>query len=297
YNAGVTSAEFCRAARFLSDLLFDQFIAGAVDFLPLGLPLAVGGGCGLNCEWNMRLAAHPHFREVFVPPCPDDSGSAIGAAADAAALMCNSPRLRWDTYSGDHFVCDTPPDPGEWERCDLDLAEVVRTLQRGHPFAWIEGRQEIGPRALGHRSLIANASDASMKDVLNTMKGRESYRPVAPACLADKVGDWFVGEFPDPHMLYFRGIRDRSRIPAVAHADGTARVQTVTPSVGRLHDLLVTAERLTGIPIVCNTSLNHKGKGFINRLSELVSYANATGLNHIVVDGRWWARVGASSAN
>jgi carbamoyltransferase len=133
--------------------------------------------------------------------------------------------------------------------------------------AWFQGRSEYGPRALGHRSLLANATRAANLERLNDVKGREQFRPVAPMVLAGRAGDIFEGPMPSPYMLFTHRVRPewRERIPAVVHVDGSARIQTVEeatePLVARL---LEAVERRTGVPVVVNTSLNTAGRPMVD---------------------------------
>jgi hydroxymethyl cephem carbamoyltransferase len=290
YNVGVDDPEFHRAARLLTDRLFDRFLVAARKYLPPRLPLVISGGCGLNCEWNTRWRTCGHFADVFVPPCANDSGSAIGSAVDAAVALGQSCELRWNAYRGAPFVADVEPERCGWTARDYDAASVAAVLQRGSVVAWVQGRCEIGPRALGHRSLLAAATDPSMTAVLNRIKQRETYRPVAPVCLEDDLAHCFDDDRPDPHMLFFRRVLDPSSLPAVTHADGTARVQSVATGSGeRIEGLLRMVQAISGQGVLCNTSLNFKGRGFINRTSELLHYARQTDIRQVVIDDRWYS--------
>jgi hydroxymethyl cephem carbamoyltransferase len=284
YNAGPDHPEVMRAARYLTDELFARYAAAARGFFPPGLPLVVAGGCGLNCEWNSRWSASGLFRDVFVPPCADDSGAAIGAAADALWQLDGVTPIEWSVYAGADFVHDCDPVAAGWTSTPLDLDHVVDALEAGETVAWVQGRCEIGPRALGHRSLLASATDGASKDHLNKVKGREWYRPVAPACLSSELATWFDPPHADPFMLYFSLVRQPDRVPAIVHMDGTARAQAVDPDVGRLYDLLRTLHALTGVPMVCNTSLNFHGRGFVNRMSDLLHLCRTSEIDLVVVD-------------
>jgi hydroxymethyl cephem carbamoyltransferase len=291
YNCGVETPEFCRAARHMTDQLFEAFLIAAKRDLPSGLPLVISGGCGLNCEWNSRWRACDHFGEVFIPPCTDDSGSAIGTAVDAAVAAGEECRLDWTVFAGSRFEWDAAPTAGQWLRRPARASDIAHALSCGCVVAWVQGRTEIGPRALGHRSLLASAAHSEMRDTLNRIKERESYRPVAPICLEEELGAWFDSDIPDPYMLFFRRVRRPEVLPAVTHADGSARVQSVSAAFdSRVHELLTEYRSQTGIPVLCNTSLNFPGRGFINRLSELVGYCERVGIDHIVVDDESFVR-------
>lgn len=287
FDCGVTDPEFCRAARLLSDEIFAAFQGAAEATFDRPLPLVITGGCGLNCEWNSAWDSSGLFSSVFVPPCANDSGSALGTAVDAWVQLGGSGHLEWDVYRGADFVRDADPEAHGWAASSLDHNRVAAALDEGAVVAWVQGRCEIGPRALGHRSLLASATRADSQDRLNYMKERETYRPVAPVCLEEELGVWFDREEPDPHMLRFRQVTRPDRLPSVTHADGSARAQSVSArTCPALHGLLVALRRRTGVGVACNTSLNFNGKGFINRTSELLHYCDWVGIDHAVIDDK-----------
>ena len=289
YNQGVEAQVTKDAAAALTDRLFDVFAAAAREHLPAGLPLYIAGGCGLNCEWNARWRDLGHFSSVFVPPCPNDAGSAIGTAIDALATLTGDPHIEWDVYSGLEFEHDVAPDPSRWEQVQMTEPAVAEALAQGRVFAWVQGRWEIGPRALGNRSLLADPADPRMKDRLNEIKQRESYRPIAPVCRLEDLRPAFAEDFHDPYMLYFNRIQEPERLGAVSHVDGTARVQTVTPQTNEaLYRLLTAVADRSGLGALCNTSLNFKGYGFINRMSDLARYCEERGVDDMVVGDRWF---------
>ena len=151
YNIGVQHSAFKQLAGKFSDTLFDQFYQFARLRMTKGYPLLIGGGCGLNCEWNTRWRNAGLFAEVFVPPVANDAGSAIGTAVDAQFFFTGQAKITWDVYSGPAFVWDQDVPPG-FVSVALDHDQVARFLAEGHVIAWVQGRCEIGPRALGHRS-------------------------------------------------------------------------------------------------------------------------------------------------
>ena len=289
YNCGVESERAKTAAAVLTERLFRVFADAAVRHLPEGIPLRISGGCGLNCDWNAAWRALGHFSEVFVPPCTNDSGSALGTAIDAYADATGDPYIDWDVYGGLEFVRDTAPDPARWRHRPLDEDALAGEIARGAVVAWVQGRWEIGPRALGNRSLLAEPFRRETHDLLNRIKQREPYRPIAPCARVEDLAAVFEEDFEDPHMLYFRRVRDR-RLRAVTHVDGSARVQTVSAgSNPAQHALLSAFARRTGVGVLCNTSLNFNGHGFINRMSHLVEYCESRGIKHMVVGRDWYA--------
>ncbi len=291
YDAGVESEAAKGAAALITERIFEAFADVAREQIPRDIPLLISGGCGLNCDWNFKWRELGHFSSVFVPPCTDDSGSALGTAIDARLALTAEPHtIDWNVYSGLEFVRDSEPDPAVWGRRRLDERALAAALSEGRVVAWVQGRWEIGPRALGNRSLLAEASNASTRDRLNEIKQRESYRPIAPCCRLEDAGMVFNEDFEDPYMLYFRTVRPGA-VPAVTHVDGSARVQTVTrEGNAALYDLLTAVAEQTGVGVLCNTSLNFKGRGFINRMADLVQYCEVRGIEDFVVGDEWFTR-------
>ncbi len=289
YNAGVQSQACKDAAAVLNDRIFEVFRDAAVRDLPEGIPLLISGGCGLNCDWNMRWRELGHFSSVFVPPCTDDSGSALGTAIDALTAFTGRPHIDWNVYAGLEFVWDEQPDPAVWHKTELRHDALADALAQGATVAWVQDRWEIGPRALGNRSLLAEPFDARTRDALNKIKVREPYRPIAPVCRIEDADRLYTGGgFEDPYMLYFRRVRT-GELGAVTHVDGSARVQTVSKGTNPgLHELLDAFAESRGAGVLCNTSLNFRGRGFINRMSHLIAYCELRGISDMVVDGTWF---------
>lgn len=293
YNIGVEDQRTKIAAALLTERMFDVFARAAQEHLPKGIPLYISGGCGLNCEWNMKWRELGHFSSVFVPPCTNDSGSALGTALDALAAYTGDPRVEWNVYCGLEFERDREPRPGLWKKRPLDNRELADVIAAGHVVAWVQGRWEMGPRALGNRSLLAEPSRASTRDKLNEIKRREDYRPIAPCARLEDAGAAFSADFHDPYMLYFRTVT-APNLDAITHVDGSARVQTVTQNGNRpLYDLLTAyGERTKGPGVLCNTSLNFKGFGFINTASDLEFYCLQQGVDNYVIGNDWYQRFG-----
>lgn len=290
YNTGVASAATKTAAALLNVRLFGMFAEAAERHLPAGIPLRISGGCGLNCDWNVMWRGSGQFSSVFVPPCPNDSGSALGTAIDALQCVTGSPYIEWDVYSGLEFRHDTEPSPELWLRRPADPHAVARAIGDGHIMAWVQGRWEIGPRALGARSILAEPFHDRTRDRLNAIKKREDYRPIAPCCRIEDVSAAFGESFPDPYMLYFRTVRS-PELKAVTHVDGSARAQTVTrDSNPPLHRLLTAFASQYGLGVLCNTSLNFKARGFINTMSELAEFCESHDLDGMVVGDAWYER-------
>jgi hydroxymethyl cephem carbamoyltransferase len=290
YNAGVEADVAKDAFSLVTERIFDLFTTAAQENLPRDIPLHISGGCGLNCDWNHAWRELGHFSSVFVPPCPNDSGLAIGTAIDSLLTLTGDPYIDWSVYGGLEFEWDCEPLPNVWERRDLDLRALADALASGRIFAWVQGRAEIGPRALGNRSLIAEPFRRATHNRLNDIKQREDYRPIAPCCRIEDVGKVFDRDFEDPFMLYFRMFKSNKH-EAVTHVDGSARCQTVSKETNKpLHDLLSAFADRHGVGMLCNTSLNFKRMGFINKTSDLGEYCQMRGVDGFVVGDAWYER-------
>jgi carbamoyltransferase len=234
--------------------------------------LTMAGGVALNCVANARLAAEGPFETVWVQPAAGDAGTALGSALHLAHRL------------GDDVASMPGADLGrEWSDDELatwlataaipfdrpaDIADAVAgALADNAIVAWFQGRSEYGPRALGHRSLLADPRRPDNLERLNDVKGREQFRPVAPMVPLERAADIFDGPLPSPYMLFVHRVRPgwTERIPAVVHVDGTARIQTVDADAEPLvHRMLRAFERRTGVPVVVNTSLNTAGRPMVD---------------------------------
>lgn len=287
YNIGVTNPKFTNLAKRFSDAIFDAFHVFAKKNLTKGFPLIVAGGCGLNCEWNRRWIESKLFSDVFIPPCTNDTGSAIGTAVDAMRYFTGNAKLKWNVYSGQPFLLDEL-DPTGLEVYPLDYEHVASALLQEKIIGWVQGNCEIGPRALGNRSILAAPFSKATHERLNRIKNREAFRPIAPVCLENDVALHFDLARVSPYMLLFQRVLDR-RLKAVTHVDGTARAQTVSQNENpRLFELLTAFKAKSGVGVLCNTSLNFNGKGFINRASDLLTYARTAGLDGFVVNDAFY---------
>ncbi|WP_431926355.1 carbamoyltransferase N-terminal domain-containing protein [Nonomuraea jabiensis] len=225
--------------------------------------LVLGGGCALNIKWNTLIRASGLFRDVFAPPFPNDAGAAIGTALCESFHRGNL-ALEWDVYSGPALVAAPVPDGWQARPCDeRQVAYLLHT--EGEPVVVLSGRAELGPRALGNRSILAPATDPDMKARLNKIKNRADYRPVAPICLESRAPEVFTPGTPDPYMLFEHRMRPgwAERLPAVVHLDGTARLQTIGDDIHTAAARILAAyAEISGVPVLCNTSANLEGCGF-----------------------------------
>ncbi|HEU4383419.1 MAG TPA: carbamoyltransferase C-terminal domain-containing protein, partial [Anaeromyxobacteraceae bacterium] len=238
--------------------------------------LALAGGCALNSVANGKIYERTPFKEVFVQPAAGDDGTAVGAAFFVEHAVLRRPRgyVMDHAYTGPAYddraveaAIETARESGwdgavEVRRLDEgDLyREVAGAVAAGRVVGWFQGAMEFGPRALGNRSIVADPRRGDMKDILNTrIKHRETYRPFAPSVLEERAGEWFERSEPSPFMLMVYQVRPdrRERVPAVTHADGSGRLQTVSRRTNpRYHALISEFERQTGVGLVLNTSFN-----------------------------------------
>jgi carbamoyltransferase len=261
----------CSVQRRLEEVLVE--LAGRLHEQTGETRLALAGGVALNCVANSRIWRDGPFDEVWVQPASGDAGTALGAALEVAAQLGDPPAAMRTAALGRAWTDDQL---ATWlDRAALayerpgDVAEVVAaTLAANGVVAWFQGRSEYGPRALGHRSLLADPRDPANTERLNDVKGREQFRPVAPMVRAERAADLFdAGPLPSPFMLFTHRVKPgwSERIPAVVHVDGTARIQTVDardePLLARM---LEGFERRTGVPVVVNTSLNTAGRPMVD---------------------------------
>lgn len=272
--------------EFIEELLLERIALKMQSWKGDGpFNLCFAGGCALNIKWNTALRGHPMIKAMWVPPFPDDSGSAIGTAAMHLGRTDGLRAIDWGVRLGPDLVRH-PHVPKGWSVSPCTTEELAGLLHRtGKPVIVLRGRAELGPRALGARSIIAPATSPRMKDLLNHIKHRESYRPVAPICLEEHAPEIFDPGTPDPYMLFEHRVRPDwvQRVPAILHLDGTARLQTVSPADDPvLATILGEYHKRSGIPVLCNTSANDHGKGFF---PDAVSAMNWGGVDHVWANG------------
>ena len=283
-----------------------------------GLPrLCLGGGVALNCVANSRLLREGPFEEVWVQPAAGDAGSAVGAALWASHAVLGRPRRvgRPDAMRGAALgPAFGPSEVGAWlndNGVDHEVVEdrsarceqVAAALADGAVVGWFEGPMEFGPRALGHRSILADPRDAGMVARLNGLvKGREGFRPFAPAVTEEAAAEWFDVDRPSPYMLFTAPVRSfrgtpggagfaerlaavSSDLPACTHVDGSARVQTVARDTHpALWTLLDAFGNLTGCPVLLNTSFNRAGEPVVRTPADALRCAAAAGLDLLVLE-------------
>lgn len=283
--------------------------------------LCLAGGVALNCVANGKILDLNIFEDIWIQPAAGDSGGAVGAALSAYHLMLKkerkTPLNMMDgmngTFLGPSFS------KKEIESCliksgaifesvldDSLFVEVANFIAEGKSVGWFSGRMEFGPRALGGRSIFADARSPKMQKHLNLqIKQRESFRPFAPCVLFECCQDWFNMDKPSPYMLFVSSVREdrrifsdnssifgfnklnqpRSLIPAVTHVDYSARIQTVHKETNpRLHSLLSEFKKLTGYPVLVNTSFNVRGEPIVNSPEDAYRCFMNTGLDMLVIE-------------
>jgi carbamoyltransferase len=235
--------------------------------------LALAGGVALNCVANTRLLDEGPFEEIWVQPAAGDSGTALGAALTVAAdagddLVPMTTAALGRGWRDEQIESALNTARIRYERPPDIAAAAAKIIAENGIVAWFQGRAEYGPRALGHRSLLAHPAQADNVERLNDIKGREQFRPVAPMVLTDRAAEIFSrGPIPSPYMLFVHDVAPawQDRLQAVTHVDGTARIQTVEATDDPLTaGLLTEFEQLTGIPVVVNTSLNTAGRPMVD---------------------------------
>jgi carbamoyltransferase len=253
--------------------------------------LTMAGGVALNCVANSHLWRHSPFSEVWVQPAAGDAGTALGAALHVAHELGDQVSPLETIALGRGFDEAELRDRLKraaipYERPEDLAAAVAEALAADGVVAWYQGRSEWGPRALGHRSLLANPRRAANLERLNDIKGREQFRPVAPMVLETRAADIFEGPLPSPYMLFTHRVRDewRDRIPAAVHVDGTARIQTIDPALQPLLARTLDAfQRRTGVPVLVNTSLNVAGRPMVDDPRDVLECFGASPIDVLAI--------------
>ncbi|SDT80757.1 carbamoyltransferase family protein [Actinoplanes derwentensis] len=264
--------------------------------------LCLAGGVALNCVANGRLLRETPFTNIYVQPAAGDGGCAVGAAYYGYHVLGGHPRDRGPSST------QRPSRHAYYGRPYADAAVVSALDAAGLPYAkvtapaklaatllsrssligWFTGGSEFGPRALGHRSILADPRRADMKDILNErVKHREGFRPFAPAVLAEQAAEYFDLAIESPYMLLVAPVRQEKQavIPSVVHVDGTARVQTVTRADnGRYRELIEWFHRITDVPVVLNTSFNDRGEPIVETPEQALAFFGPSRLDHLIIE-------------
>jgi carbamoyltransferase len=259
--------------------------------------LCVAGGVALNSVMNGRIHLETPFEEFFAQPAAADDGASLGSALAVGVGEYGLPRpTDGYTYTGPEYTEDQMEqalkDAGlDYQRVDDIAAHTAKKIADGLIVGWVQGRMECGPRALGNRSLVADPRDPESKTRMNEkVKHREAFRPFAPSCLAEKAGDWFVSGYPSPVMLLVFDVlaHQRAVVPAITHVDGTARVQTVTSEENPMYYRMISEfEKLTGVPMVVNTSFNDNEEPIVCTPADAVACYLKTDVDALALGPFW----------
>ncbi|TDQ31154.1 carbamoyltransferase family protein [Zeaxanthinibacter enoshimensis] len=256
--------------------------------------LVISGGVSLNSVMNGRIVRETPFKDVYVMPAAGDNGTALGAAYYLYNGILNNPR---------NFVHNNPYIGTEYSDKEIEKAiggaklkarkveniarEAAKMLAEGKIIGWFQGRMEIGPRALGSRSILANPAFPQMKDKINSeVKFREAYRPFAPSALKESYKDYFDLEVEAPFMLKVCQVKEDKKeiIPAVTHVDGSARLQTVDRNIHPLyHSVIRELGEITGVPVILNTSFNIQGEPVVESPKDALRCFYSTGLDALAI--------------
>ena len=257
--------------------------------------LCLAGGVALNCVANGRVIRETPFTRLFVQPAAGDAGGALGAALVVAHSIMGQPRhpamthaLYGPSYGDDEIrsAISAQSLPARTLPEEALLRMTAALIAAGKVVGWFQGRMEFGPRALGSRSILADARSPTMRDQVNRkIKFREGFRPFAPAVLEERLGEYFELDQPSPFMLLVAQVRPERRIiPAVTHVDGSARIQTVTEETNpRFYRLIEAFDRLTGVPIVLNTSFNVRDQPIVCTPAEAMDCFMRTDMDALVL--------------
>jgi len=284
--------------------------------------LCLAGGVALNCVANGRLQREGPFKNLWIQPAAGDAGGALGCALSAWYEYADQPRVAQRTSDCMYGGYLGPRFSGQEVRTDLDrlgakyteldddklYPQLAQILSEDHVVGWFQGPMEFGPRALGARSIIGDARSPKMQSVMNLkIKYRESFRPFAPAVLAERVGEFFNQETESPYMLIVAEVREkhrippdpalksafgieklkqqRSNIPAVTHVDYSARIQTVNRETNpRFHELLSAFHRRTDCPVLVNTSFNVRGEPIVCTPEDAYRCFMRTEMDYLVIE-------------
>ena len=263
--------------------------------------LCLGGGVALNGVANYRILKEGPFESVHIPPSPGDGGSAIGCAQylyyihkkqRRIIVQDHAKRIQENIYVGPSFSNDEIKSFLEENNIDYEyltreqlLQTTAKLISEQNVVGWYQGKIEWGPRALGNRSILADPRDSKMKDVLNEkIKHRELFRPFAPSILEEYVSEYFDLNIPSPYMLFVAKVKKPDKIPAVTHVDGTGRLQTVSREANPLYyDLINDFYKITGVPVVVNTSMNVRGEPIVNTPEQAYAMIIKTEMDYIMM--------------
>ncbi|NQD38437.1 carbamoyltransferase [Permianibacter sp. IMCC34836] len=257
--------------------------------------LVFAGGVALNVKLNQRLIEMPNVKELFVQPAASDAGTAIGAASFVAHELGDQVEPLKHVYLGPKFsteecvkACEAHPSKPKFTVLPNAIEKTAEILAQGNPVAWFQGRMEFGPRALGCRSILGDPSHPGIAEQINLqIKYRERWRPFCPSMLDRAAKDILQTEHPAPYMTFAFKVADKwkDKIPEVVHVDGTARAQVVSKDTNpRYYALIEQLEKLRGVPVILNTSLNRRGEPMVCSPTDALNMFFGSELQYLVME-------------
>ena len=259
---------------------------------PTDTCLAMSGGFGLNCPCNSYLMERYSFKGFLAPPCINDSGMALGIGL--YAFYMHDPNMKFSLKHSYYGNCDNKISEALNKYKDyiktVNNFSIDRIIQDiiNDPIVWFDSASEIGPRALGHRSLLADPQSMKAKDKLNEIKQRQWWRPVAPIVAEEMSNDWFESSYESPYMLHTFYVKKekQEQVPAILHLDNSARIQTINSMQNlKLYKIIMAFYKKTDIPIICNTSLNDRGEPIIDNIDQLFNFALRKNISIVYING------------
>ncbi|MGV6825694.1 MAG: carbamoyltransferase family protein [bacterium] len=272
--------------------LIDHYLG---DILKETGKLCFAGGVALNVKLNQRIIARDDVEELFVQPAASDAGTAIGAASYVANELGDKVQPMRHAYLGPRYTneqcieaCEQHEQKPSWKRLDDVPSQVAKIMADGNPVAWLQGRMEFGPRALGNRSILGCPNVEGIADRINEqIKYRERWRPFCPSMLDRVAPDMLQTNHPAPYMTFTFDVGEgwKERVPEVVHEDGTARAQVVTADTNaRYYALIEEVEKLTGNGVVLNTSLNRRGEPMVCSPTDALNMFYGSDLQYLVME-------------
>ncbi len=259
--------------------------------------LCVAGGCGLNIDANKKFFDEAGFRNVFIQPAASDTGIALGCALYGWHVTYNKPRF-WvmqnaelgKKYSEDEILkaINDRKEQINVTKSPSIVVDAARLIAESNVIGWFYGGAEYGPRALGNRSILCDARNPDMRDIANKkVKHREPWRPFAASVLKENMTEWFELEQESPFMLIAANVVEskKQQIPSVVHVDGTCRIQSVTKDAnGRYYELLSEFNKITGVPLLLDTSFNLAGDPIVETPADALDCFLKTKMDYLVLE-------------
>ena len=253
--------------------------------------VCLAGGVALNCPTSSRIEAMPNIDGVFIQPAANDGGISLGAAIYGAVSSGDDVRIEMIPYTGLEYDAKSIEEALKTKKYKYEIIDnieekIAQLLNEGNIVANFQGRMEFGPRALGNRSLLASPEKYEMLVRMNTLKGREVWRPLAPAVLYEEQDNYFNSNIFSPHMTKNFNVLDskKDKLQAITHVDGTARIQSVTKEYNeRFYNIINEFYKLSGIPVVINTSFNVKGEPIVCSPMDAIDGFERMNLDYLVM--------------